>query len=182
MRLANIIAVFMVVSLCLGLQHSMAQGPNLAALDIVAIKSIQLRSDDSGFYSEVKVLFKNDSDKAIKFKNANFDITFKDKGETIPFGNSPLKELVVPPKSGEGTVGGQTEAVLDIKIGPKDDKTVMLLIKLFNIIGNPSNSLIMILEGTGEVGHKIEKGWIYQTGMRAELEFVPTIQREILFK
>ena len=182
MRTFNIVAVFMIFSLCLGLQPSMAQGPDLAALDIVAIKSIQLRSDESGFYSEVKVLFKNDSDKAIKFKNANFDITFKDKGETILFGNSPLKELIVPPKSGEGTVEGQTEVVLNIKIGPKDDKTVGLLIKLFNIIGNPSNSLVMILDGTSEVGHKIDKGWIYQTGMRAELEFIPTIQREILFK
>jgi len=160
----------------------MAQGPDLAALDIIALKSIQLRSDESGFYSEVRVLFQNDSDKAIKFKNANFNITFKDKGENIPFGNSPLNELIIPAKSGEESIGGQTEAVLDIKIGPKDDNTVVLLIKLFNIIGNPSNSLVMILEGTGEVGHKVEKGWIYQTGMRAELEFVPTIQRDILFK
>jgi len=41
---------------------------------------------------------------------------------------------------------------------------------------------MVVLEGTGEIGTKVERGWIYYAGMKAELEFIPTIQREILFK
>jgi hypothetical protein len=71
----------------------MSQGPDLAALDIYAIKQVQVRQDKTGFYSQVKILFENDSDKAIKLKNANFKITFKEGEATIPFGKAPLNEL-----------------------------------------------------------------------------------------
>jgi len=182
MKLTSMLAVIMVICLGLGIQTSTAQGPDLGALNIAAIKSIQINADESGYYSEVMVLLENSGDKALKLKNVNFDVRFKEKDKIIPFGTAPLKEIIIPSSIKESSSKGKVDAILRVKIGPKDDKTVGLLIQLFNIIGNPSNSLVMILEGTGEVGTKIEKGWIYHTGMKAELEFVPTIQREILFK
>ena len=183
MKTVNVVTLILVIfGLFCIVQPSFSQGPDLAALDIAAIKSIQLNSDDSNFYSQIVVILENSSDKDIKFKNANFSIVFKDQGQTIPFGNSPVGELIIPAKGGEGSAGGQAEFSLTLTIGPEDDNTVGTLLKLFNIVGNPSHSLLMVMEGTGEVGHKVEKGWIYQTGIRAELEFTPSIQREILFE
>lgn len=182
MKLASMSTTIMAICLCLGIQASLAQGPDLGALDIAAIKSIQIHDEKSGYYSEVVLLFQNSSDQALKLRNINFDVRFKEGDKIIPFGTSSLKEIIIPPKSRESSSAGQVGTKLRVKIGPKGEKTIGLLIQLFNIIGNPSNALVMILEGTSEVGTKIEKGWIYHTGMKAELEFVPTIQREILFK
>jgi len=182
MKLASVSTIIMVICLCLGIQTSIAQGPELGALDIVAIKSIQVNDDKSGYYSEVVVVLQNSSVKPLKLKNINFDVRFRERDKIIPFGTAPLKEIIIPPRSEGSSSAGQVNAKLRVKIGPKEKKTIGFLIQLFNIIGNPSNSLVMILEGTGEVGTKIDKGWIYHTGMKAELEFVPTIQREILFK
>lgn len=167
---------------CFGVQVSLAQGPDLAALDIGAIKSLQVNEEESGYYSNVEVLIQNKGDKPLKLKNTNFEVKFRENKEVLPLGIARIDELIVPPNTGDASGVGEIAVQLNVKIGPKDNKTMGRLIHLFNIVGNPSNSLIMILEGTGEFGAKVENGWIYQTGMKAELEFVPTIQREILFK
>ena len=182
MGIARVAVAFISFCLLLGIQLVMAQGPDLSALDIYAIKQVQIREYNKRFYSQVKIIFENDSDKAIKLKNADFKVSFRDGGVNIPFGKAPLEELVIPPKAGLGSDPGQVEATLEVMIGPKNNNTVGTIIQLFNIVGNPLSSVVMVLDGIGEVGHKVDKGWVYQTGMRAELEFVPTIQREILFK
>ncbi len=167
---------------CFCVQVSLAQGPDLAALDIGAIKSLQVSEDDSGYYSNVEVLIQNKGNKPLKLKNTNFEVKFREDQKVLPLGIAEIDELIVPPSTEETSSSGEIAVELNVKIGPKDNKTVERLLHLFNIVGNPSNSLIMVLEGTGEFGTKVENGWIYHTGMKAELEFVPTIQREILFK
>jgi hypothetical protein len=164
-------------------QPSFAEGPDLAKLDINAIKSIQLSSDESNYIAEVVVLLENSSKNDIKFKNADFSIAFKneDQNQTIPFGNSLVEELEVPAmKDEEGTIG-QTEFSLTMIIGPKDHNTVNTILKLFNLVGNPSHSLLMEMNGTSKVAVKSKHGWITTNQIEAELEFKPSIKREILF-
>lgn len=179
-KLTVIVAIFCAV---FGSQNAVAQtGADLASLDIVAIKEIQVRAEQDGYYATVSVLFQNDSTNPIKLKNTIFEVSFRDDGKIIPFGESNLDEMVIPEKAEGDAEGGQIERVLDLKIGPKNEETTLLLMKLFNLVGNPSNSLVMNLDGKGEVCNNVERGWICQSGISAELEFVPTIQREILFK
>jgi hypothetical protein len=56
------------------------------------------------------------------------------------------------------------------------------MIKLFNILGDPSVVPEMFLEARGEVGVRVKRGWLYQENVGAELTFKPSIQREVLFK
>ena len=187
MRLSVMVAGIMIF-LCLGIQTPMAQASDLGALDIAAIKSIQINSDSSDYFMDVVVILENSGDKDLKLRNINFDVKFKEKNQTNvlkPITKAPLTELIIPGKTGNSEVS-QVEAKLHVRLGPKNEETVQTLLQLFNIVGNPSNTIVMILEGVGEVGSKVQhdtkKGWIYQTGLKAELEFMPKIQKEILFK
>jgi len=184
MRVSKMLAVMALICMCFGLQTALAEQPNLGALNIAAIKSMQIYGDASDFYIKVEVILQNSSENDIKLKNTDFDVKFSEKnaGETVStISKAHIDELIIPGKTGEAAAG-ETETTLTSKLGPKNMKTTEIIIQLLNIIGNPSNNMIMLLEGTGEAGSKVNNGWIYQTGMKAELEFAPQIQKEILFK
>jgi hypothetical protein len=56
------------------------------------------------------------------------------------------------------------------------------MLTLSNLMGDPAYRFTMALKGSSEVGMQVEKGWISQPGMLADLKFVPEIQREVLFR
>ena len=165
---------------CLVGSAALAQTSVFDALDVQAIKSIRLGAVDSDYTAEILVLFVNEGENPIKLKDLDFNVRFKDGETVISLGKAPLAEIVIPGR-GEDGHPGIVEAKLNMTIGPKNEETFGLMIRLFNIVGNPENTLAMMLDGTGEVGTKTKRGWVYQTGLRAELEFRPTIQREVLF-
>mgnify|MGYP000995745499 CR=1 FL=1 len=162
-----------------------AQQEAVNALDVKAIKSMQLQEKSGKYIAEVGVIFVNKSDKESKMRKATFDVAFKSGDVSIPFGKANLDELVLPAgeKAEDGTVtSAEKEVTLTVTVGPKDSETFSRLVGLFNIIGNPESELTMQLNGQGELGMKVDKGWVYQQNMAVELEFVPTIAREVLFK
>jgi hypothetical protein len=183
MKFMTTLATVLAVSLCFGVQTSMAQA-DLGAVSLTAIKSMHIDSEAGRYFADVLVLIQNKSDKTIRLKDYVFDVDFKQGEEITPFGTAPLEEAVINGATGEGegSTPGQYEATLRIDIGPKGSDTMDRLLQLFNVIGDPSNTLNLILEGTGEVGTRLPNGWASQTGIKLELEFVPTIQREVLFK
>jgi hypothetical protein len=151
-------------------------------LDIKAIKSINLNQTEDEFRAAVAVQFSNSAKAALKFRNANFVITFKnDTGNEIFLGTTKPKELYFPAsKDGSARL---KEEVLDVYVGKNVLDTITRLIALFNLIGNPDSEFAMILSGTTEVGTKAKRGWIYQGEVELEkFTFHPTIQREVLFK
>jgi hypothetical protein len=151
-------------------------------LDITAIKSINLLQNQEEFQASVVVQFSSLAESALKFKQADFAITFKDrKGTEIYLGTTQSEELVFP-ASKDGNIQLVDEK-LNVFVGKNEAKTIERLIQLFNLLGDPDAEFEMILSGTTEVGTRTKRGWIYQG--KVELEdfiFNPTIQREVLFK
>ena len=151
-------------------------------LDIKAIKSIKLIPNKEEFRASVVVQFSSLAESALKFKQTDFAITFKDrKGTTIYLGTTQSEELVFP-----ASENGKIQLVdeqLNVFVGKNEAETINRLIQLFNLLGDPDAEFEMILSGTTEVGTRTKRGWIYQG--KVELEdfiFNPTIQREVLFK
>lgn len=151
-------------------------------LDIKAIKSINLKQTDKEFRADVVVQFSTSAKAAIKFRKADFVITFEDdKGTEVYLGTTQSEELFFP-ASEDGTEKLKEE-MLDVYVGKNDLNTITRLISLFNLIGNPEVEFTMILSGTTEVGTKARRGWLYQGRIEIEdFTFHPTIQREVLFK
>jgi carboxylesterase type B len=151
-------------------------------LDIKAIKSINIKQTDKEFRADVVVQFSTSAKAAIKFRNADFVITFEDdKGTEIYLGTTQSEELFFP-ASEDGTEKLKEE-MLDVYVGKNDLNTMTRLISLFNLVGNPEAEFTMILSGTTDVGTKAKRGWLYQGRIEIEdFTFHPTIQREVLFK
>ncbi|RKZ40935.1 MAG: hypothetical protein DRQ49_02365 [Gammaproteobacteria bacterium] len=151
-------------------------------LDIKAIKSIKIKQNENNFRAEVIVQFSTSAKTALKFKNANFDLTFKDgNGKEIYLGNTQPAEILFP-ASQEGSEKF-TEEMLDVNVGKNEAQTIARLLLMFNLIGNPDSEFEMILSGTTEIGIKAKRGWLYQGEVKIEnFIFYPTIQREVLFK
>ena len=179
---AIILSLAILLSCGVGIPGTHAATPDLSKIDIAAINSMKLRTDGMAFFMDVDLLLKNDGDKDIKLKDINFEVKFKGKDGVVNFGTAPVDELIIPGKAVGAPNPGTLTTTLQVKIGPKGEKTLERMVKLFNIVADPASPLIMLLEGAGEVGLKVEKGWIYQKGIKADLEFSPTIQREVLFK
>jgi hypothetical protein len=165
--------------------NASAQMDKIAKLDIKAIKKMQFVEKGKDLVAQNVLVFSNAGDSDVKLRNAEFKVSLKSADKVVPMGVGKLAELVLPAaKKGEGDALTPSELVqeMEIKVGPKDDETIQKLITMFNIIGDPGTTFTLVLEGTSEVGAKSEKGWIYQKGITVELEFQPSIQREVLFK
>ncbi|NJO16619.1 MAG: hypothetical protein HC877_13010 [Thioploca sp.] len=151
-------------------------------IDIKAIKSINLQKVNNEFKAEVVVQFSTSAEAAVKFKQADFVITFTNgKDQKIHLGTTQPAEILFPASdSGHEEL---TETKLEVLVGEDNLETINRLVKLFNLIGNPNSEFAMILTGSTEVGVKAKRGWIYQGRVQLEdFTFHPTIQREVLFK
>jgi hypothetical protein len=165
--------------------NASAQMDNIAKLDIKAIKKMEFVEKGKDLVVKNTLVFANAGATEVKLRNAEFKVSLKSADKVIPMGIGKIDELVFPAATkGEGDALTPSELVkeLEIKVGPKDDETIQKLISMFNLIGDPATAFTLMLEGTSEVGAKGEKGWIYQKGITVELEFQPSIQREVLFK
>ncbi len=151
-------------------------------IDIKAIKSINLNQTDEEFRAVVIVQFSTAAEVALKFRKANFVITFKnDKGTEIYLGTTQPETIFFP--ACENGTEKLIEEELDVYVGKNDLDTISRLISMFNLIGNPNSGFAMILSGTTEIGSKARRGWLYQGRIEIEdFTFHPTIQREVLFK
>lgn len=151
-------------------------------IDIKAIKSINLKQTKEEFRADVVVQFSTSAKTALKFKQVNFELTFKDdKGRKIYLGHTQPKEILFPvSRDGEEKF---KEEKLDVYVGKNDFQTVTRLIQLFNLIGDPDAAFEMILSGTTVISIRAKRGWISQGEIEIEdFTFYPTIQREVLFK
>ncbi len=151
-------------------------------LDIKAIKSIHLTQINNEFRATIKVQFGSTSDVDLKFKNANFKITFKNnKDSDIYLGVTESAEFFFP--ASEHGIERLQDENLNVYVGKNDLDTLNRLIEMFNLMGNPNSEFAMILSGVTDVGTKVKRGWIYQGHIEIEdFTFHPTIQREVLFK
>jgi hypothetical protein len=157
----------------------------IGKLDIKTIKKMEFSEKGKDLVAKNVLVFANAGASEVKLRNAEFKVSLKSAGKVIPMGVSRIDELVFPAAAkGQDGALAPSELVkeMEIKVGPKDDETVAKLIAMFNVIGDPATTFTLMLEGTSEVGTKSEKGWIYQKGITVELEFQPSIQREVLFK
>jgi hypothetical protein len=158
-----------------GLAH--AQGAELQKLDIKAVKSLQVFQDREGFKTRVVLVISNDNASQVRLRNTKFRVQLRnelDMGDPIHLGVARKAEIVLDQ--------ARNLVTLDVEVGPKNDDSIGRLIQMFNLIGNPENRIGMLLDGEGEAGVKGDRGWIDQTGLKANLQFKPQVQREVLFE
>ena len=104
MKLTSMLAVIMVICLGLGIQTSTAQGPDLGALNIAAIKSIQINADESGYYSEVMVLLENSNLRLILNKRDKNRLSINFKGADLSLIINELRSEGIEFHEGTGKV------------------------------------------------------------------------------
>lgn len=177
MNRALLLGAFALFAMC---HVSVAQMDVVASMDIKAIKSMRFEDAGNKLVCKSGIVFVNSSEKEAKLRNAEFQTSFKSADGEIFLGTGKLAELVLP--AGKADAPAELEQEMTIEVGPKNDDTYGRLIAIFNLIGDPAANFTLLLNGTSEVGAKTEKGWIYQKGIGVELEFTPSIQREVLFK
>lgn len=156
-----------------------AQEASFDDLDISAIKSIRIEMKEGLFTSKVVALFSNKGATELKLRNAKLTICFKSADSRIVFGDTYLDDFVIPRNAEKG---GPSDKLFDVKIGESSPLTIARLVGIFNLLGDPAAEFTLTLTGEGELGRKIERGWVYQKGISIDLDFKPSIQREVLFK
>lgn len=158
----------------------------IGKLDMVSINKMQMRESDSAYILDVEVTFENKGQDALKLRNGVFqtsiDTKEKDQDVKLDLGGTTVDEIVIPGAKTRKTPGTVTKMV-SITMGPKDSATIAKLFRLWNVLGNPSAAMVMVLKGTAEIGVQIPKGWAFEQGKsyEVELHFLPTVQRKVLF-
>lgn len=162
--------------LCMaGLAHG--QAAELQKLDIKAVKSMQVYQDREGFKTRVVVIISNDNATQVRLRNTRFRVQLRnelDMSEPLHLGVARKQEILLDQ--------ARNLVTLDVEVGPKNDESMGRIMQLFNLIGNPDNKIGMLLDGDGEAGVKGDRGWIDQTGLKANLQFKPQVQRQVLFE
>jgi len=177
-RLAK--AAIALVGILVVAQGAFAQMEKIGDIDIKAIKKMQFVEQGTNLMAKNVIVFSNCGDSEVKLRNCDYKVSLKTDGGTIKMGKGTFEELVLPAGTADAPSETTEEALLTV--GPMNTETIQRLIALFNVIGDPAKKFTMVLEGTSEVGLKGKRGWIYQKGITVELEFQPSIQREVLFE
>ncbi|MBN1550428.1 hypothetical protein JW979_03115 [bacterium] len=185
----NVTLFGMVVMLLVTMNVVFAQVEQVTQLDVTKVKKMQFEERDGNLFIKSHLLFVNGSDKDVKLRNFTMDIALKisevpKEGEeqkeptVLPLGATTIVESVIPAAVGDQK--GELLQEIAIDLGPKNDDTNAKVFTLFNVIGDPQRYFTMTLNGSGEVGIKHDKGWVYQKGISVEFEFKPSIQQEWL--
>ncbi len=163
---------------------AMAGMPSPGDVNIKEILAVKIKDNGTNYLMDVTVTFNNTGQVDLRFKDSRFAVKLKSKEvKTFYLGQGPVELLDIPKGSGEGAASTKTTVTLDI--GPMNSpETMKKLLTVFNIFGQPKEyeELQMNFAGTGHIGGRVDQGWVYQTGMVAELVFQPSITREVLMQ
>jgi hypothetical protein len=159
---------------------------SVSKISIASVNKVQVIETDSEYLLQVDIAFENKNPEAIKLRNAKFHSIIESKGKstdlTIDIGDTTIDELEIPGAANKKTPG-QVVKTVTITLGSKNQDSVSKMIKLWNILGNPTAPMTLVLKGSSEFGTKLPNGWVFEQGKtyEVELRFVPTVQRRVLF-
>lgn len=163
-----------------------ADTETMGKIDMVSLNKVQVIETENAYLLEVDITFQNKNQDAVKLRNGAFRGAIESKQQKqevkIDIGDATIDELEIPGASNRKSAGTAVKG-LTIMLGPKDQESTAKMVRLWNVLGDPSAPMTLILKGTAEVGVKLPKGWIFEQGKSYELElrFVPTVQRRVLF-
>jgi len=163
-----------------------ADTETMGKIDMVSLNKVQVIETETAYLLEVAITFQNKNPDAVKLRNGSFRGTIETKAKkddvTIDIGDATMDELEIPGAANRKSTGSAVKEVT-IMLGPKDSETTAKMVRLWNVLGDPSAPMTLVLKGTAEVGVKLPKGWVFEQGKSYELElrFVPTVQRRVLF-
>jgi hypothetical protein len=176
---ASLCAGIVLSSLLLNTATAQDLTTKLGSISVVSIDRMSLTNNGSAYMVVVEITFKNQNADPIRFRNANFDVSLNSlhpdgTNELVHLGPSKLAEVVLPI--------GSTNATFNIQMGPTNDGTTARLLQLFNAVGDPSNKVSLLLQGSSALDLKNLYGWIGDDKLwHVDLTFNPNIQRPVLF-
>lgn len=163
-----------------------ADTDTMGKIDMISVNKMQVVETENAYLLEVDITFQNKNADAVKLRSGSFRGTIETKQQKqdvkIDIGDTTIDELEIPGASNRKSAGTAVKGV-SIMLGPKDHESTAKMVRLWNVLGDPSAPMILVLKGTAEVGVKLPKGWVFEQGKSYELElrFVPAVQRRVLF-
>jgi len=146
------------------------------AIDITALKSLQVEATGGQLVAHTVVRFKNGSDQNVIMSGSNLDVVFTARGQKVDLGKASPDKLEFPK-------GQEVEYPIDVQVGPEDSKSYARILALTNLIGDPANMITMQLSGTLKIGGKIpEKKRQFLQAVEGEVSFQAKVQREVLME
>lgn len=155
----------------------------LDKLDITAVRSMQVRSSGNSYYLDLVVQMRNTNDRDIMLKNCNFSVKLgSDKYSPRFIGNARPSEIEM--RSAIAENAPSTDVNLQIGLGSKQGQVLDTLTYVMNIVGNPSNQSIVILDGDANAAVRVKRGWADEPN-RVPIsgwEWSPRLQKELLME
>lgn len=124
----------------------------LELIDITALKSINITTDEDAIIANVVVEFKNHSNNDIFIENADLEVNFIIYDSLINLGSTEIKDI---------TISATTYSDVEISIlllNTPERSNNDVLIDMINTIGRPDTSFTLNLKGDAKVGLSLERG------------------------
>lgn len=177
----------------------------MSKLDLLAIKKVHIGQTNSEYYLEVELTFENRNADPVKLRNGSFATVLESKEKRqkpeaksdakpksseeeledirIDIGHAAIDQLEIPGAAGEKTAGTAGK-LISIKLGPSQTSTTDKMVRLWNVLGDPSAPMTLVLTGTAEVGLKLPRGWVFEKDKAYDLElrFAPAVKRTVLMQ
>lgn len=183
------LSCFLVLLSLLALGAPALWGQSPSDLDMLAVKSMQVRQVQGMFLADLEVILTNRGDQNIVLRDYKYTVTIVKLEPTetgveekfIELGQGEFRRLKMP-KYHRSLKDGFVRELPGMVVGPVDMETNAKLIELFNLLGDPKAQFHMLLDlYEGEIGTELANGIQYQGGLRVELKFRPKVRREVLF-
>lgn len=175
------IMVFVLVSVFCFTSWGNSQTFDVDKIEVVAVKSMQLRGEGDNYYMDIVINMRNSNPKTLKLKENNFVIYLgADKEKEIRLGVAKPDEIILESKIDPAEPS--IEVRFPVDLGSDKDEVFKKLAYITNTVGNPGNNVKISINGSCTIGTKTKKGWFSQSGFEMELTFNPKIQREVLFE
>ena len=166
MRINRIIVA---MSLVCGLSLTSAALGQAELIDktrLTQYRNIQVFEDSGNYYLDVTLTVQNQNSRPVGLQEGKFDVSYSPAREMI--GRAALEKVFEV---------GTSEFVLRVLVGPKNAATTERLIKIFNLVNNPTVPQQLNLVGRADVGYKEPRGWVYSQNFAINWELVPAVTR-----
>ncbi len=155
--------------------------PSIDALNITAIKSMQVEKTGGQVLAHAVVRFRNDSPMVLLMKEGDLDVHFK---AVVPDSSVPPTTLQfgkTRPPLLEFPAGKDVDYSIDIVVGGDSAGTFDRIIGLSNMIGNPQNQIRMTFTGAMKLGQRGKNRTVFQA-IEGDVTFTAKVQREVLME
>jgi len=152
-------------------------------LDISAVKSLQVRKSGNNYYLDMVVQMRNTNERDVKLRKCDFAVKFgSNTYSPLYIGKTTPQEIVI--NSAPTDSAPSTDVNLQIGLGSKQSKVLGTLTYVMNVVGNPTDTPVIILDGSANASIQVNRGWADEPDKVriSDWKYSPKVQKELLLE